>query len=52
MSDPFVRLSRRIVDEVEKITLAVKRVEGVRPAVISVGSGQSLNMAFRKTFNA
>ena len=27
MSDPFVRLSRRIVDEVEKITLAVKRAQ-------------------------
>ena len=106
MSDPFIRLSRRIVDEVEKINLAMKRaqrgwhdfqssgndlfldsvslslqgayngvevvfeliarlvdqnrpkgenwhqlllgqmmaeVEGVRPAVISVGSGRSLN---------
>ena len=27
MSDPFVRLSRRIVDEVEKIALAVKRAQ-------------------------
>ena len=27
MSDPFVRLSRRIMDEVEKITLAMKRVQ-------------------------
>lgn len=106
MSDPFVRLSRRVVDEVEKIALSLKRaqpgwhdfqssgndlfldsvslsllgayngvevifeliarlvdqnrpkgknwrqlllgqmmaeVEGVRPAVISVGSGRSLN---------
>ena len=27
MSDPFVRLSRRVVDEVEKIALALKRAQ-------------------------